>query len=88
MLESGLSGYGHIVVLVEVVVVVAVEVLALVVQICPDEPLKIPSLCAVEVIHLPQRVCVNDDAPKNMAFMLNTLDTSHLEISRLNDDAC
>ena len=56
-------------------------------QICPDEPSNILSLSAVEVSHAPQSACAKDDAPKNMTFMLVTLDTSHLEISLLNDDA-
>ena len=61
-------------------VVVAMEILILVVQIRPDEPSNIPALSAVEVIHAPQSVCANDDAPKNICFMLATLDTSHLEM--------
>ena len=65
-------------------VVLLVEV---VVQICPDESSNIPSLFAVEVSHMPQSVCAKDDAPKNICSMLVTLDTSHLERSRLNDDA-
>ena len=56
-----------------------------VVQICPDEPSNIPSLFAVEVLHLPQSVCVKDGAPENISFMLVTLDTSHLERSPVND---
>ena len=68
----------EIVVLLELVVVV-VEVLVLVVaQIRPDEPSKIPSLCALEVSHAPQSVCVKDDAPKNISSMLVTLETSHV----------
>ena len=64
-----------------------VEVLALVVQIRPDEPSNIPSLSAVEVSHAPQSVCAKDDAPEKMFFMLVTLNTSHFEMSPLNDDA-
>ena len=68
--------------------VVVAEVLVLVVvQIRPDEPSNIPSLSAVEVIHTPQSVCAKDDAPLNICSMLATLDTSHLEISPLKDDA-
>ena len=63
-----------------------VEVLVLVVQIRPGEPSNIPSLSAVEVSHAPQSACAKDDAPKNMTFMLVTLDTSHLEMSTLKDD--
>ena len=76
-----------IVVLVEVVVVVAAEVLALVVQSRSDKSSNISVLTAVEVLHAPQRVCVKDDAPENILSMLATLDTSHLEMSPLNDDA-
>ena len=64
-------------------VVVVVEVL--VVQNFPGDPSNIEYLSAVEVIHLPQSVCVKDDARKNMASMSVTLDTSHLEMSQLND---
>ena len=70
-----------------VVVAVVVDVLVLVVQIRPDEPSNIPFLSAVEVLHAPQSVCEKDDALRNMDFMLATLDTSHLEMSLLNDDA-
>merc|ERR1712183_813536 len=56
-------------------------------QSCPDEPSNIPSFFAVEVDHAPQSVCVKDDAPENISFMLITLDTSHLEMSPLNDGA-
>ena len=66
---------------------VAVEVVVLVVQICPFELSNILSLSAVEVSHAPQSVCAKDSAPENMSFMLVTLDTSHLEGSPLNDDA-
>ena len=62
-------------------------VLLLDVQIRPNEPLNILSLSAVEVNQAPQSACAKDDAPKNMVLMLVTLDTSHLEISLLNDDA-
>ena len=61
--------------------------MVVVAEISPDDPLNIPLLSAVEVYHLPQRVCENDDAPENISFMLITLDTSHLEISALNDEA-
>ena len=77
----------EVVVTVEVVVVAEVLVLV-VVQIRPDEPSNILSLSAVEVSHAsPQSVCANDDAPENISSMLATLDTSHLEIPPLNDDA-
>ena len=69
------------------VVVVVVSVIRLSVHIRPDEPVNIPSLSAVEMYHARQRVCVNDDAPENMSSILTTLDTSHLEISPLNDVA-
>ena len=73
--------------LVLLLVVVVVEVLVLVVQISPGELSNIPSLSAVEVSHAPQSVCAKDDAPENISSMLVTLDTSHLEMSLLNDDA-
>ena len=69
------------------VVAKVVELLALLAQICPDEPWNIPYLAAVEVCHPPQSVCAKDDAPLNMMFIMVTLDTSHLERSPLNDDA-
>ena len=71
----------------EVVIPLEEVVVPLEVQICPGEPSSIFSFSAVEVLHAPQSVCVNDDAPKNMMFMVVTLDTSHLEMSLLNDDA-
>ena len=70
--------------LLEEVVVVEVLVLA-VVQIRPDDPSNIPCFSAVEVLHSPQSVCANDDALSNMPIMVVTLDTSHLEMSLLND---
>ena len=42
--------------------VVVAKVIVVVAQIRPDEPSNILSLSAVEVIHMPQRVCENDDA--------------------------
>ena len=64
------------------------EVVLPVGQIRPDEPSNIETLFAVEVTQaLPQRVCVKDDAPANMTFILVTLDTSQFERSALNDDA-
>ena len=70
------------------VVVKVVVVLVVVVQIFPDEPSNIPYLSAVEVSHAsPQSVCEKDAAPENMSVMSATLDTSHLEMSQLNDDA-
>ena len=68
--------------------VVVAEVLVLVVvQIRPDEPSNILTLSAVDVLHTPQSVCANDDAPENMSTISVTLDTSHLEMSPLNDVA-
>ena len=61
--------------------------LDLVVQIRPDEPSNIPSFFADEVSHTPPSVCANEDAPENISSMSVTLDTSHLEMSPLNDDA-
>ena len=68
-------------------VVVVVVFVLVVVQIRPDEPSNIPSFFAVEVIHAPHSVCAKDDAPENISFMSVTLDTSHLDMSTLNDDA-
>ena len=65
----------------------AVAFLLMEVQIRPDEPSNIPYLSAIEVCHSPQRDCANDVALENISSMLVTLDTSHLEISPLNDDA-
>ena len=62
-----------------VVVVVVVHI------IFPDEPVNIRSLLAVDVCHLPQKVLENAFASQNMVPMLVTLDTSHLEISPLNN---
>ena len=58
--------------------VVIVEVLVMITQIRPGESSNIPSLSAVEVLHLPQRVRAKDDAPENILCMWATLDTSHL----------
>ena len=80
------SIFMKIVLLVEVVGVVEVLVLV-VVQSRPVEPSNISVLSAVEVLHTPQSVCVNDDAERNMPTMSVTLDTSHLDMSPLNDDA-
>ena len=66
---------------------VVLLLLGVAVQIRPNERSNIPSLFAVEVIHAPQRLCANDDAPENISSMVVTLDTSHLEMSPLNDDA-
>ena len=74
-------------VLLVVVMMVVVTAIVLVPQIRPDEPPNMSSLSALEVAHRPQRVCANDDAPENISFMLVTLDTSHLDMSPLNDDA-
>ena len=70
--------------LVEVVVEVFVE---LVMQILPDDPTNISVLLAVEVSHLPQSDCEKKCASWNMLCISVTLETSHLEISQLNDDA-
>ena len=63
------------------------DVVVLVVHICPDEPSNIRYLSAVDVLHAPQSVCAKDDAPEKISSMLVTLDTSHLERSLLNSDA-
>ena len=57
------------------------------VQSPPGESANISVLSAVEVIHAPHSVCEKDEAPENIRFMVVTLDTSHLEMSPLNDDA-
>ena len=75
----------EVVLLVEVVVVA--KVIKLSVHIRPDESVNIPSLSAVEVYHAPHRVCAKDDAPENMPSMPITPDTSHFEMSPLNDEA-
>ena len=80
-------GFMEIVVLLDVVVVVVEVLVLVVVQIRPGEPLNIPSLSAVEVSHAPQSGRAKDDAPENMPRMVVTLDTSHVEMSSLNDDA-
>ena len=69
------------------VVSLLAAVVEVLVQIRPDDPSNIPSLFAVEVLHLPQSICAKDDAPKNICPILVTLDTSHLEMSPLKDDA-
>jgi len=46
-----------------------------------------PSFCALDFCHAPQRVWENALAPLNMRSMLVTLDTSHFERSPLNDFA-
>ena len=70
-----------------ILLLMVVVALVVVAQIRPDEPRNIPSLFAVEVCHAPQSVRAKDDAPKNMCSMVVTLDTSHFEMSPLNDDA-
>ena len=63
----------------EIVLLLDVVVLALLMQIRPDEPSNIPSVSAVEVTHAsPQRFCAKDDAPENICSMVVTLETSHL----------
>ena len=85
--QSGLK-LVRITVVLPLEMMVGVEVLVLViVQIRPGEPSNMFCFSAVEVLHSPQSVCVNDDALLNMPIMVVTLDTSHLETSPLNDDA-
>ena len=69
--------------LVEMVVVVV----ALLLQIFPDEPSNIAVLSALEVNHAPQSVWEKDDAEENMRTILVTLDTFHLDMSLLNEVA-
>ena len=66
---------------------VVVKAVVLDVQSRPDDPTNISVLSAVKVLHAPQSVCEKDDAPLNMRFMVVSPDTSHLEMSPLNDDA-
>ena len=56
-------------------------------QILPGELSNIQRLFADEVTHSPQSVRAYDVAPENISSMLVTLDTSHLDMSLLNDDA-
>ena len=57
-------------------------------QILPLEFTNMSVLFAVELAQrVPQSVCAKDVAPLNMYVMFVTLDTSHLEMSRLNDVA-
>ena len=50
--------------------------------------MNISVLAAVDPVQLaPQSVFAKDVAPLNMCFMFVTFDTSHLEISRLNEVA-
>ena len=55
------------------------------VQSFPPQPSNIRYFFAVDVCHLSQRVCLNDDARLNIDSMLVTLDTSHFERSALKD---
>ena len=97
LVKGRVRGFIKIALLLEVVVVVmeavlSVEAVAAVtllagVQIRPDERSNIPFLSAVDVAHMPQSVCANDEASTNMSSMLVTLETSHLEISSLKEDA-
>ena len=66
---------------------VVVDLLVLVAQISPGGASNIPAALAFEVSHVPQSVCANDDAPSKISRMSVTLETSHLEMSLLNDDA-
>ena len=75
---------------VRVRIIVFMEVALLVegvVPIRPDESVNILSFFALEVYHAPESICAKDDALQNISSMLVTLDTSHLAISTLNDDA-
>jgi hypothetical protein len=68
-------------------VVAVVDVLILFAQIRPNERWNILYSFAVEVSQTPQSVCAKDEALLNISAILVTSDTSHLEISILNDDA-
>ena len=57
-------------------------------EIDPGEPSNMRCLLAFERTQArPQSFCLNDFASVNMLSMLDTLDTSHLERSPLNDVA-
>ena len=59
-----------------------------VLAIFPFEPTNISVWLAFELLQAgPQSVCANDVAPLNILAMLVTLDTSHFEMSPLNDVA-
>ena len=76
-----------VVLLLLVVVVVVVESVEPVEKICPGEPSNMLFFSAVEVTHAPPSVCAKEDANRNIKPMSVTLDTSHLEISPLNEYA-
>ena len=77
------------VLLAEVVMGAVVEIVDVAPQIPPDErePRNILVCFAVELLHVPQSVCVKDLATANICSMLVTRDTSHLEMSQLNASA-
>ena len=55
-------------------------------DIDPDEPINVKVLGALEWTQAaPQSFRLNNIAPRNMESMLLTLDTSHFEMSPLND---
>ena len=57
-------------------------------DIDPNEPENMSVLLALELTQAePQRFCLYDDASKNILSMPVTLDTSHRDISPLNDVA-
>ena len=58
-----------------------------VLQIRPCEPRNISVFVAFEVNHAPQSFCEKDGAAANICSMPVTLDTSHLDMSPLNDEA-
>ena len=52
----------------------------------PDDPANMDSLVDFECTQaVPQSSCLKDSAPANMKSMFVTLETSHLEMSLLND---
>ena len=53
----------------------------------PDEPSNIPFFFAFEVPHAPHSVCAKEDAPEKVESIWVTRDTSHLEMSLLNNGA-
>ena len=68
------------------VVVVVLVVVHAVCAILPGEFLNICDLSALEFTHaVPQRVCKNEVASRNIPYIDVTRDTSQCEMSALND---
>ena len=73
--------------MMEVVLPFAVEILDTVVLLKHIRPANIPSSARAFTLSHPglQRLCANDEAPANMEFALTSADTSHLDMSQLNN---